>query len=38
MTTEKLVPVSAPSTRNIQTPFKGPVSVSVPVLATASTQ
>ena len=34
----KLVPVKAPFTRKIQTPLAGPVSVSVPALATASVQ
>src|SRR5882757_3282059 len=38
MVTEKLVPVRAPLMRKIQTPSAGPVSVSTPVLATASTQ
>ena len=38
MTTEKLVAVSAPLTRNTQTPVEGPLRVKVPALATASRQ
>src|SRR5690349_5402746 len=38
MATEKLVPVRAPVTKNVQTPSADPVSVSMPVLAVASTQ
>src|SRR5882762_6707095 len=38
ISTEKLVPVSAPATKKVQTALDGPVRVSTPVLAVASRQ